>query len=80
MANIPKSVLQLLIELSKYYSKKVLGEGASSIVIDGLTELVGEDITEQINNFLSKEKNAKQLIKAFREADDCFIDSSFAMT
>ena len=76
MTNIPKSILQLLIELSKYYSQKALGEGASSIVVDGITELVGEDVTEQINNFLSKEKNAKQLLKAFREADDCFIKSS----
>jgi len=76
MANIPKNVLRLLIELVKYYSQKAIGEGALSIITDGITELAGEDIGDKINNFVDQEENARKLLDVFHEADKCFIETS----
>ncbi|MCJ7434078.1 MAG: hypothetical protein MUO77_11375, partial [Anaerolineales bacterium] len=76
MADISKNTLRLLIELVKYYSQKTLGEGALSIVADGITEIAGEDVTDKINNFINQEKNAKKLLEAFHEADQWFIDTA----
>ena len=76
MANIPKNALRLLIELVKYYSQKAIGEGALSIITDGITELAGEDIGNKINNFVGQEENARKLLDVFHEADKCFIETS----
>jgi hypothetical protein len=72
MAEFPKTLVKLATELVKYYAEKILGEGASAILVKGLTDIVGENATEKINGFLDQGERAQQLLEAFTLADDCY--------
>jgi len=75
MADLPKTIVKFATELVKYYAEKVLGKGASAILIEELTDLVGESATEKIEAFLDQGEKAKQILSAFEEADACFVAS-----
>lgn len=75
MADLPKTIVKFATELVKYYAGKALGEGASAILVDELTDLVGETVTEKITNFLNQGELTKQIVEAFDEADNCFSRS-----
>lgn len=75
MADLPKTIVIFASELIKYYSEKALGEGALAILVEKMTNLVGENATEKISNFLNQEELTKKLVEAFEEADYCFSRS-----
>jgi tetratricopeptide (TPR) repeat protein len=72
MADLSTTFVKFATELVKYYAEKTLGEGASGILVQELTDLVGESVTEKIKDFLDQGELTKQVIEAFNEADNCF--------
>ena len=76
MAEIHKSIIHFATELVKYHADKTLGEGALSILVDEVTDFIGEDVTEKISTFLDQGEKAKQVLEAFKMADECFIKNA----
>lgn len=72
MTDLPANLLKLVTELIKYYVEKALGENASAILAQGLTEIVGETAKSKITDFLDQGELSKQVFAAFKEADNCF--------
>lgn len=75
MAELPKTLVKLATELVIYYAEKALGEGALAILVQELTDLVGESVTEKIKDFLDQGELSKQVFDAFKEADNCFYNT-----
>ena len=73
MADLPVNLLKLGIALSKYYVEKVLGENASTILVQGLIDIGGEKAISEIADFLDQGELSKKIFEAFSEADNCFL-------
>ena len=73
MTELPKILIKLATELVKYYAEKALGEGASAILVNRLSDLIGENTTEKITTFLDQGRKADLLLSAFKVADECFV-------
>ena len=74
MADLPKTLIKLATALIKYYASKTLGEESLEILTEDLTDLLGESIVDKISAILDQGEKAGQLLSAFKEADECFIN------
>jgi len=72
MADLPANLLKLGTALIKYYVEKAFGENASTIFIQGLTDIGGEKAISEIADFLDQGELSKKIFEAFSEADNCF--------
>ena len=72
MADVPKAVVKLAVELVKHFAKQSLGEGAVNIISENLADLAGENVTEKLTAFFDQGEKLEKILAAFQGADTCF--------
>lgn len=73
MSKKSKNLVKLATELTKYYTKKALGDDALTILVQGASDIIGDDVTEKIESFLDQGDKAERVLDAFTFADNCFV-------